>query len=120
MGKGRYMACCPAHEDRSPSLSIKECEDGRLLVHCFAGCPVSDVLEAVGLSMASLFPDSMRSHHKPGLPYWKMERLKAKREHERAVLVLILSDAANGMPVNAEREALAKDRIRRIGRLLNE
>ena len=53
-GEGSYIACCPAHDDRTPSLSIKECDDGRLLVHCFAGCPTSDVLMAVGLSLGDL------------------------------------------------------------------
>ncbi len=35
---GGYMARCPAHEDRTPSLSVTE-RDGRVLVNCFAGCP---------------------------------------------------------------------------------
>ena len=47
-----FMACCPAHEDNNPSLSIKDGSDGRVLVHCFAGCTqerVIDRLEALGL-----------------------------------------------------------------------
>lgn len=55
--KGRWhgrsgMARCPAHDDRSPSLSISETRDGRILVKCFAGCPqlaVIDALRARGL-----------------------------------------------------------------------
>jgi len=46
-GQGRWIACCPAHDDRSPSLSIRALDDGRVLVHCFAGCDVGSVLEAV-------------------------------------------------------------------------
>lgn len=48
----RWMARCPAHDDRTPSLSITEGHDGRLLVHCFAGCEwhgIRDVLKARGL-----------------------------------------------------------------------
>lgn len=41
------MACCPVHEDREPSLSISDGNDGRLLVHCFAGCDATDVLRAI-------------------------------------------------------------------------
>jgi DNA primase len=37
-GNGTWLACCPAHEDRSPSMSVRELDDGRVLVHCFAGC----------------------------------------------------------------------------------
>ena len=54
---GSWTACCPAHEDKSPSLSIREGEDGRVLVHCFGGCDVQAVLSAVGMDMSDLFPE---------------------------------------------------------------
>ena len=53
-GQDRWVACCPAHGDKSPSLSVREVED-RLLIHCFAGCAVHDVLGAVGLELRDLF-----------------------------------------------------------------
>jgi hypothetical protein len=56
VGTGRWVARCPAHEDRSPSLSVRELDDGRVLLHDFAGCEVEAVLGAVGLNMAALFP----------------------------------------------------------------
>lgn len=55
-GPGRWIAPCPAHDDQSPSLSIREGDDGRCLVHCFAGCHAADVLAAVGLELRDLFP----------------------------------------------------------------
>src|SRR5437899_2838230 len=33
-----WMARCPAHDDRKPSLSIRDSDDGKVLVHCHAGC----------------------------------------------------------------------------------
>ncbi|MBI4319359.1 MAG: AAA family ATPase [Chloroflexi bacterium] len=51
-----YHACCPAHDDRKASLSIKE-ENGKLLLHCFAGCRTEDILCAIGLTMADLFTE---------------------------------------------------------------
>ena len=45
---GGYIAHCPAHHDRCPSLSIREGEDGRLLLHCFAGCTWKSILAAIG------------------------------------------------------------------------
>ena len=53
----KWQAKCPAHSDRSPSLSIMAKDDGRVLVHCFAGCAGSDVMAAVGLSLSDLYPD---------------------------------------------------------------
>ena len=51
------MACCPAHDDRSPSLHVTEGKDGRALLHGHAGCPVEAVLEALGLGLPDLFPN---------------------------------------------------------------
>jgi hypothetical protein len=50
-----YQALCPAHEDRDPSLSVAEGEDGRVLLNCFSGCRTSDVVEALDLEMKDLF-----------------------------------------------------------------
>lgn len=55
------MWTCPAHEDRHPSLSLGEGEDGRGLVHCFAGCATADVLGALGLGLADLFDGPRRA-----------------------------------------------------------
>ena len=55
-GPDRWLARCPAHEDRNPSLSIRETEGGTVLLHCFAGCGASDVVAALGLSLSDLFP----------------------------------------------------------------
>ena len=59
-GPGRWSARCPAHDDKHPSLTIKETDDGTLLVRCWAGCPVSDIVAAAGLDLADLFPDRLR------------------------------------------------------------
>jgi len=50
-----WMARCPAHEDRNPSLSIFRGEDGRALLHCHAGCKTKDIVAALGLKMSDLF-----------------------------------------------------------------
>ena len=49
VGQGRYMACCPAHDDNTPSLSITETSDG-VLCHCHAGCAYKDVISELGLA----------------------------------------------------------------------
>lgn len=54
-GKDKWVARCPAHADKSPSLAVAEA-DGKTLIHCFAGCGVDDILAAVGLEMDALFP----------------------------------------------------------------
>ena len=57
LGQG-FMACCPAHDDRNPSLSIND-RDGHLLVRCHAGCSQSDVIAA--LKVRDLWPKPQRT-----------------------------------------------------------
>lgn len=54
-----WTARCPAHDDRANSLSVGEGDDGRVLVHCFAGCEVNAIVAGIGLDLADLFE---RSH----------------------------------------------------------
>lgn len=56
-GQGRWAARCPAHADRSPSLSIAEGERS-LLLHCFAGCRLTEICASLGICVADLFSDS--------------------------------------------------------------
>ena len=116
-GPGRWVAKCPAHEDRAPSLSIRELEDGRVLLHCFGGCATGDVLGALGLALADLY-DRPLEHHKPGTRdrgHWHASRqaLEALRDEARTVVILA-ADVAAGCPlseIDASRAALAAGRI---------
>ncbi len=66
---GSWTACCPAHNDKGPSLAVRELPDGRVLLHCFAGCETESVLGAIGMDMTDLFPpDSKRREYGPGKP----------------------------------------------------
>ena len=63
-GADRWLALCPAHDDKRPSLSVREIDD-RLLVHCWAGCSVQDVIVAVGLTFDALYSERTTHRCKP-------------------------------------------------------
>jgi len=52
-----WIAKCPAHDDHEPSLSIRDGEDGCILLKCHAGCPPEAIVSALGLEMKDLFSD---------------------------------------------------------------
>jgi DNA-binding transcriptional ArsR family regulator len=56
-GRAQVMVRCPAHDDRQPSLAVKE-GDGQTLMHCFAGCETTDVLDELGLEWPDVFDNS--------------------------------------------------------------
>jgi hypothetical protein len=53
-----WTARCPAHDDRTPSLSIAQGDDGRALLHCHAGCEVKAICGALGIEERELFDSS--------------------------------------------------------------
>ncbi len=58
-GNNGWLALCPGHNDHEPSLSITE-SDGKILVKCFAGCELTDILKPLGLEPKDLFPNSSK------------------------------------------------------------
>lgn len=96
-GPGRWVARCPSHDDRSPSLSVRAI-DGRTLVHCFGGCSPGDVLAAVGLRMADLFERPLTGSGPAGGFSRSHSRISAADglhalDHEITVAFMILADA---------------------------
>ena len=57
--RDQWSARCPAHGDKTPSLSIKETESGHVLIHCFSGCGSHDVLESIGLTFEDVMPERL-------------------------------------------------------------
>jgi hypothetical protein len=55
-GPNQWASSCPAHDDQDPSLSIASGDDGRVLLHCHAGCTVEEICAALGLTGSDLFP----------------------------------------------------------------
>lgn len=118
-GSGTWIARCPAHEDKNPSMTVRECEDGRVLLHCFAGCAVQDVLGAVGLEFDALFPPKPIEHAKPlRRPFPAADVLEALA-HESKVVLIAIADAQGGTPMDRQRLALACARIERGRELAN-
>ena len=92
-GHGKYVARCPAHEDRSPSLAIKDEEDGRVLLHCFAGCETEDVLNAIGLTFSDVMPERIETSHSYKPRRWLNARdALSSLDHEALVVSVIAAD----------------------------
>jgi hypothetical protein len=62
---GSWTARCPAHNDDAPSLAIREADDGRILLHCFAGCETLNVVQALGMDLSDLMPPDEKRRDYP-------------------------------------------------------
>ncbi len=122
-GERRWSARCPAHDDRSPSLSVRE--DGtRVLFHCHAGCAPEAVLAALGLGWRDLYDDPWIAARQAAFAEagWQSQRQAARRalQHgidltlERMILRIAAADLRRGRTLSIEdrgRVAVARMRL---------
>jgi len=107
---GAWSARCPAHADRSPSLSVKALDDGRILMHCFGGCGTDAVLGALGLAMTDLFPQRLGDFAPRRGVFSASDALRGLAL-ESSVVALAAVDIAEGRNVDSRRVAVAAGRI---------
>lgn len=105
---GRWHAKCPAHEDKSPSLSIRELEDGRVLMHDFGGCGTGDVLAAIGLTFTDLFDRPLAHHLPPVRGGFSARELLELNAHEALVAAMLSTKAADEGLTEQEAQRLRK------------
>ncbi len=82
-GPDQWMARCPAHDDEHASLSIARGRDGRALIDCKANCKTADVLKAVGMTMADLFPTSSPAGDRKPSPAARATAAKPEKKPKR-------------------------------------
>lgn len=107
---GEWWASCPtaAHPrgDRSRGLHVTLANDGRLLIHCMAGCGAVDVLDALGLAMADLFPPRLPSldstGHRPRVSAVPWREIFAALQSDLTAASLAFADLANGKAFSTE------------------
>jgi hypothetical protein len=101
-GPGKWIASCPTREDRSPSMAIRELEDGRILLHDFGGESIGAILSAIGLSFSDLFPETRGGPLKPVRRPFNASDVLALVAFESTVAVTVISDVMNGVEVTQQ------------------
>jgi DNA primase len=117
--KGKWMACCPAHQDKSPSLAVTEADD-RVLVHCFSGCDTQDVTAAIGLNVADLFYNKLAGAE---MTERKRQRFAAvlKSEHIQVAIINAVEKVERPLTTHERhRRSLGQQRINKIEGALYE
>lgn len=121
-GENKWLACCPAHPDKNPSLSVQD-NGGKVLIKCWAGCGALDVITAVGLEWADLFPpnDDWRPERKQ--PNSRLDRLITETlghlsaaNIDEIIVDLARADVAKGIRHSAEDKARIREAIRNNAR----
>ena len=112
---GKYIALCPCHAEKTPSLAISETTDGSVLLHCFGcGAGAMDVISALGIDASELFPERDRYDHteqKPLREAFTAAQLLDVINYEAIIVMLAANDIMRGIPVDVERVTTAHNRI---------
>lgn len=119
---GQWTACCPAHNDRTPSLMITQRADEKISLHCFAGCHINDICEAIGIRVADLYPNTAREQHEV-LPEWKRQNLRKVLFDAHLYVEICRADLSNGRDITAseaEKVLKANECIGRIEKVLHD
>ena len=109
-GDNSWIACCPGHDDKNPSLVITE-KDGKVLLHCFSHhCDVSDIVHAVGLELSDLFPKQIRIEgSKPiRIKRFPAEAILEALAEELVITEIGLAVLASGRTLNEKAQARMK------------
>ena len=117
--KGKWMACCPSHQDKSPSLAVTETAD-RVLVQCFSGCDTQDVTAAIGLNLADLFYNKLAGAE---ITERKRQRFEKVLKSERIQVAIINAVEKVERPLTTHernRRSLGQQRINKIEGALYE
>lgn len=100
---GEWTACCPAHEDKNPSLGVKDA-DGTIMLHCFAGCSVEQVCGALGVTVSDLFPGKLalkKGEYRPRLP-WNPRTVLELIGFQAIMVSLAALDLSKGIELSIE------------------
>jgi hypothetical protein len=65
-----WSARCPGHDDQHSSLSVGVGDDGRILLHCFAGCEPESICQALGRRLADLYPNGSAQTNEQSQKDW--------------------------------------------------
>ena len=113
----RWRACCPScGGSNGTKLSVWETGDERVLIKCFGGCSIEQIVGAVGLELTDLFPRKTDQHfvHQIRRPWSSREVLDCYRR-EVMVAAILVADIAAGRPsfdqADRDRASLLLDRL---------
>ena len=122
----QWKARCPAHNDNTPSLSLKELDDGKVLIKCWSGCHIEEITNALGLDFQCLFPPkieplnsqySQNKTHNPQVTTRQLEKLNSVIGLELLILKMCSACIRNNSPISLEDMKRTNNALSRLDEL---
>jgi hypothetical protein len=97
-GSGKWLALCPAHADKRPSLAIKLTDDDKILLKCWGACDVESIVSAIGLTLSDLMPEKPQGYNRTRarVPRFSKTEMFDRLLHESIILSLAIRQLMSG------------------------
>lgn len=118
-----WTACCPAHEDKHPSLGVRverEPEGEKILVNCLAGCSFFDIVESVGMTVSEFFPERRKPDtlHKRMQPKFSAQTLLGLLNRDLIRVGLLAAQKTRTGTLTADELQALSDAEQRLAHLM--
>lgn len=114
-GRDSWQACCPAHDDKSPSLKI-DVKNDKILIKCWTGCSTQEILNAVGMDFEDIFPDKPMYHRSSGQkPMLSSADALRVIKYEAAIIMMYGQDLRAGKTPSEEDHNRFVTAVQRVG-----
>lgn len=118
ISRQKWQACCPSHDDNTPSLSIK-LSDNCLLLYCHAGCTIHDICGALSIKITDLFLNRKDINT---VNDWKKARFQEALINERLIVAMYKNRCTTHQRISKQddlRYQKAVERIQKIEEIIN-
>lgn len=97
-GSGKWIALCPAHADKRPSLAVKLTDDDKILLKCWCACDVESIISAIGLTLSDLMPEKPQGYNRTRARVTRFSKTEMfdRLLHESIILGLGIRQLLNG------------------------
>lgn len=113
-----FMAKCPAHDDKSPSLKVTYREN-KILLYCYSGCMAQEILDSLDLKWKDLFDSKWTAAEQQAFAERKKMEKVDPIEVEKNIILIMRNRREDGKYISVEdeaRELLAKQRFKHLSR----
>jgi hypothetical protein len=111
IGTGKWIALCPAHNDKKPSLAVKLADDDKILLKCWCGCDVQSIVSSIGLTLSDLMPEKPQGYNRTRsrVPRFSKSEMFDRLLHESIILGLGIRQLMSGKELSiADIAAISK------------
>lgn len=120
VGDGKYMASCPCHTDKTPSLSIKIDTDQTILMHCFScGANGVEICAAIGIDQTSLFPPGDGNYRRQDAIGFSSRQLVHSLGDDLVRLLVIANEIKNVNGISEDDRRFVADIAAKVSRGLD-